>query len=373
MKKNLTKNKEEKNHFFEYFAPYMNLLGKANFVQESIIDLDRRFFGWELYMNLKQSQLTANIVKPKFKLDPLYENYICFSENQGLLKIIFKSKSYERTFTVECHQRLAESRLIRSYFIQLNSVFEKSDKCSRLNAIGTLHLIVALFTELIFEAPHLDSYMRDTKRQMMIKVNSCIKSKIGTAFTAQDVVEELGYSIQYLNKVSQDFRALSLNNFINFSKLERFRSKLIKSSQKVAALAEECGFPDVNYLIQLFKKTYFHTPHQLRKKMLSGSSDERKALNAVAGFEVLDEIKKPSSIQELSVKDKRCTLILVNLSKEPLELYWISPEYEEVPMNLLEGLERFHLGSADGHVWMLKKAGKTAYFRVGKKNCLIMF
>jgi len=41
-------------------------------------------------------------------------------------------------------------------------------------------------------------------------------------------------------------------------------------------------------------------------------------------------------------------------------------------MTLLEGLERIHLGSAEGHVWMLKNEEGTAYFKVGEKNSLIV-
>ena len=373
MKKQLQKNKEEKDLFFKHIKPYLLKLNEAIFFESEESKFERKSFGWAIYLSFQQSNLTVNIVEPKHTLDFTHDSYIRLTENLGFLKIKIQAKSFERTFDIECHQRLSESRQIRGYFSEINQCIKDDTEYSRIKASGLINLLIGVFAELIFEGPHLDSYFRDTKRQMMIKVNGSIRDKIGTPFSAQDVVEELGYSIQYLNKVSQDFRALSLNNFINFSKLELFRSKLVHSKEKISVISEECGFNDVNYLIQLFKKSYFVTPLQLRKKIISSSPEEGVDLNRTIGFKRLSQIDKPEYISHLSVKDKRCSLIVANLSREPLELYWVSPEKEEVPMTLLEGLERMHLGSAEGHVWMLKKGKENGYFRVGKENCLIVF
>jgi len=372
MKKKLKENKEEKDVFFRYIKPYLANLEEARFIESKESAFERSSFGWALYLYFRKSQLYVNIVEPKHTLDFSDDNYIRLTENLGILKIKIQDKDFTQTFEIECHQRLSESRQIRFYFNEMNKCIKANTEYAKMKACGLIHLLCGFFAELVFEGPHLTSYFRDTKRQMMIKINSSIRSKMGTAFSAQDVVEDLGYSIQYLNKVSQDFRALSLNNFINFSKLELFRSKLISSKEKIAEIADECGFQDVNYLIQLFKKTYFITPLQLRKKIMSASSKERIELNRISGFQMLNKINKPEKISELSVKDKRVSLIVGNLSKKPLELYWVSPEKEEVPMTLLEGLERIHLGSAEGHVWMLKNEEGTAYFKVGEKNSLIV-
>lgn len=373
MKRKLLKNKEEKDIFFKHLKPYLAMFDDAVYAESEPTGFDRKSFGWALNLSCENSQLLVNIVEPKHKLEFSGDDFIRFAENSGFLKIRIKSRDYSQNFEIECHQRLPESGQIRSYFSQLNNQIKAKNEFSAMKACGLLYLICGTFTELIFEAPHLDSYFRDSKRQMMIKVNSSIKGKMGTSFSAQDVAEELGYSIQYLNKVSQDFRALSLNNFINFSKLELFRSRLIFSREKISVLAEECGFPDVNYLIQLFKKSYFITPLQLRKKIVGSSPESRGALNKTSGFERLSQIDKPDRISELSLTDKRCTLIVANSSKETLELYWVSPAKEEVPMTLLTGLERTHIGSAEGHVWMLKRESDSGYFKVGKKNCLIVF
>ena len=373
MKKKLLKNKEEKDLFFKHIESYLSRLNEAIFFESEESRFERKSFGWALYLSFQNSKLIVNIVEPKHTLDFTHDSYIRLTENLGFLKIKIRTKSFERTFDIECHQRLRESRQIRTYFNEINECIKNDAECSKIKASGLIYLLIGVFAELIFEGPHLDSYFRDTKRQMMIKVNGSIRDKIGTPFSAQDVVEELGYSIQYLNKVSQDFRALSLNSFINFSKLELFRSKLIQSKEKISVISEECGFQDVNYLIQLFKKTYFITPLQLRKKIIGSSPEESVELNRTAGFKRLFQIDKPEHISDLSVKDKRCSLVVANLSREPLELYWVSPEKEEVPMTLLEGRERMHVGSAEGHVWMLKKGKVNGYFKVGKENCLIVF
>ena len=373
MKKKLLKNKIEKDNFLAYFQTYLDRLSGAKFSKSGEVDFDRKFFGWDLYFCLQGSELNMLLVEPRCKLQKPPENTICLSENQGLLTIKAYSESYDHTFEIECHPRLAESKMIRSYFRDLNNSLENITAFTSMKANGLVYLLSAIYTELIFDAPHLDQYLRDSKRQMMLKISSSIKGKIGTAFSAQDVVDELGYSIQYLNKVSQDFRSLSLNSYINFSKLESFRNKLVSSNEKISILAAKCGFPDVNYLIQLFKKTYSITPLQLRKKLKSSSPEQLIEMNSVSGFEVLNETGKPLEISSLSVKDKRCTLLIANSSAEPLEVYWLSPDFEEVPMTLLSGFERFHLGSAEGHCWLVRKGGSKAYYMVGKNNCLIVF
>lgn len=372
--KNNNRNVEKvKKGFLLELKAYLKELESVNILQSQEPDFSRKSFGWSLYLSSYDSQYYLSLVEPRHKLDIDHKRYICLTESQGLLKITIAADALSQTYERECHQRLSESRQVRFYFKSISDCIRNRNEWSELRIAGLVYLICSLFAELIFDAPHLDQYMRDSRRQIMIKINSSLNDKIGTSFSAQDIAEDIGYSIQYLNKVSQDFRGLSLNTYLNFYKLENFRSKLLLNKSKISELAGESGFQDVNYLIQLFKKTYALTPLRLRKKLQSSTPEERQVLHNTTGFDLLKPISKPSLIKELSVNDKRCTLVIGNLSSELLELYWISPEHEEVPMSLLPGLDRVHFGSAEGHCWMLRKGNDSAYFQVGKENCLIVF
>ncbi|MCM8538659.1 MAG: helix-turn-helix domain-containing protein [Lentisphaeraceae bacterium] len=373
MKKN-TKNVEKiKKDFLAELNAVLKGLDKSMVIPAEPSGFDRKSFGWSLYLSSTEGQNYLSVVPPRHKLETSHGNFICLSENLGLLEIKIKVAGAVHSYERECHQRLPQSGQLRSYFKSIYDCICPQNEQSQLKRTALVYMLSSLFTELVFDASHLDDYMKDPRRQMMIKINSSINARVGTAFSAQDIAEDLSYSLQHLNKISQDFRGLSLNNYINFYKLEVFRSKLLLGKDKISELAGVCGFRDVNYLIQLFKKTYFITPLQLRKQIRDSSFEGAISLHKTAGFEVLKPIAKPSFIPPLSVKDKRCSLVFGNLNSEALELYWISPEKEEVPMGLLTGLDRIHFGSVEGHVWLLRKGKRSAYFKVGKNNCLIVF
>ena len=371
MKKNLKKFELDPENFFDQLELYFNSLENVSLYISKEVSFEHNFFGWDLFLSLEKNRVKAVLAQPKYRYAPEFKNYIRFTENLGILKIRLMEKGTLHSFDRECHQRLPESSLIRSYFSNLFNCSQQGGKLGQYKIEGLIKLLCSTFAELVFEAPHLDSYMSDSRRQMMIKINSSIDTRMGTSFSAQDLVGDLDYSVQYLNKVSREFRGLSLNKYINFVRLENLRRKLIYSNLKVADLAVSNGFPDVNYFIQLFKKYYSLTPHQLRKKMKASSSPERVKLHQTSGFRLLKKIERPLQVQQLSVKDKRCTLIFANLSEELLEVYWLSPEGEQVPMRIVDKLDRIHIGSAEGHCWYLKRAEQSAYFRVDLENCLI--
>ena len=368
---NRKKNELNKNSFLVYLKSYLEASSEIDLYRAGEPGFNRKSFGWSLYMSPQENGLAIVMVEPRQKYDCTFEEFICLSENFGLLRISMKDAAVNQSFEIGCHQRLPESSQIRAYFNSLAACIGDDSELIKIKRSGLILLLSALFTELVFDATHLDAYLRDSKRLMMNKISSSVRTKMGTSFSAQDIVDDLGISVQYLNKVCRDFRGLTINNYLNFHKLEVFRSKLLYCKDGIAEMAESCGFQDVNYLIQLFKKTYFITPHQLRLKLLACSVDERAALNRTSGFESLSPLKRPASVRPLSVKDKRYTLIVANLSVEPLELYWLSPDGNEVPMTLIEGYERMHFGSAEGHYWMIRKADKISFYQIGSSNSLV--
>lgn len=363
---------DQRHIFTDYLRKITENYGDISIISLNGVDYDRNCFGWKLIVYQEGKDLRIRIFEPRSRIGPLPEEALVLTENLGLLTVRLISGDDQNVCERECHPKLPESVFIRNCFKELNKCAVDKSSLQSIKVMGWLKVLASTFIELIFDAPHLDKYLSNTKRQLMLKINRRIFQNPALCLKAGDISADLGFTVQYLNSVTSSFRGMTLNNYINFCKLEQLRLSLIRSSEKVSQLGEMYGFKDVNYLIQLFKKFYGITPLKLRKFYTSRKEISPELLHSTRGFNILSPISRPKKISQLSDKDKRCTLIVANNSRTELEIYWLSPEGEEIAMYVSEENERVHFGSAEGHCWMMVRGKSRTFYRVGRDNCIII-
>lgn len=368
----MQKNLDQRHIFTDYLRKIAESYDQISIISFNRVDYDRNCFGWKLIVYQDGKDLKINIFEPRSRIESLPSQALVLTENLGLLTVRLVDGKNQTVSERECHPKLPESIFIRNSFKELNKCAVDKSSLQSIKVMGWLKVLASTFIELIFDAPHLDKYLSNTKRQLMLKINRRIFQNPAIPLKASDISADLGFTVQYLNSVTSSFRGMTLNNYINFCKLEQLRFSLIRTSEKVSQLGADYGFNDVNYLIQLFKKFYKITPLQLRKNYTSRKEVSAEKLHGTGGFKILNPVSRPKKISQLSDKDKRCTLIVANNSKTELEIYWLSPEGEEIAMYVSEENERVHFGSAEGHCWMMLRGKARAYYRVGKENCIII-
>lgn len=368
----MKKLKLSKNFYFDTLFSFKDSFDNAIFSKSYEKSHQFKIFGWGILLTKKGPNLDVILAEPGYHINTDSDDYIYLRESVGLLKIDVKQDGQVYFAEQECHPRLPESAEYLSFFRLLNRCLESNTKSSSLKAVGILYLLSSTYAELVFFTLHLEKQSSNTKRQINIKINSAIKERIGSVFSAHDISSDLGFTIQYLNKVLNEFRGMSLNNYINLYKMENFRHNLLSTKESISALVQKAGYSDSANFIQSFKKTYFVTPLQLRKQILRASKRDRLDLQRTKGFSAIAPLKEIFYTPGRKSKEQRCSLIICNLSEsDTLELYWLSPNEDEIPTALIPGLSRIHMGTAKDHCWKLKRDQEVAYFRIGGQNSII--
>jgi len=83
---------------------------------------------------------------------------------------------------------------------------------------------------------------------------------------ADQIVDQLKMSADYLNKVFREQRTCSISEFITQTRLNEARELLINSNINVNEIAERIGFVNAKYLFKVFKKNFGVTPRDFRLK-----------------------------------------------------------------------------------------------------------
>ncbi len=93
---------------------------------------------------------------------------------------------------------------------------------------------------------------------------------IHTNFTEKIYIDEIaaliGYSKSYFEKLFKAYTGKTPSEYIVMYRLNMAEKMLCDTEQSVLDIAENCGFSNISYFIRAFKKVYFKTPHQYRKK-----------------------------------------------------------------------------------------------------------
>ena len=120
------------------------------------------------------------------------------------------------------------------------------------------------FQYMLYEIIRREQPKEDEKNVEILK--RYIESNYCLELDNQKLAELYGTSVSYL---CREFRAqyqISPMAYVNDLRVEKARRMLVSSRKKVAVIALECGFSNVEYFCYVFKKYEQCTPLQYRKK-----------------------------------------------------------------------------------------------------------
>ena len=93
-----------------------------------------------------------------------------------------------------------------------------------------------------------------------------MNKNIGRRLTRESIAGQLGVAGDYLSRIFKQEMGLTLWDYLTTLRLERARTMLLQTGERVVAVAESCGFDDASYFNRVFKKHYGLTPSALRLK-----------------------------------------------------------------------------------------------------------
>ncbi|WP_187433965.1 response regulator transcription factor [Paenibacillus methanolicus] len=83
------------------------------------------------------------------------------------------------------------------------------------------------------------------------------------------VAQRFYYNASYFSILFKNHFGVSFTDFLVKSRMQRARSLLLQSDQKVADIAKAVGYKDGKYFNKVFKKTFLHSPDEFRRTFTS--------------------------------------------------------------------------------------------------------
>ncbi|MFC4101615.1 response regulator transcription factor [Paenibacillus xanthanilyticus] len=77
------------------------------------------------------------------------------------------------------------------------------------------------------------------------------------------------YNASYFSILFKNHFGVSFTDFLVKTRMQRARSLLLQSDQKIADIAKAVGYKDIKYFNKVFKKTFLHSPDEFRRTFTS--------------------------------------------------------------------------------------------------------
>lgn len=140
-----------------------------------------------------------------------------------------------------------------------NEMIEHDDN-ALLSMAGLLHVFSVLLRYTQPNAAHED-YANSLNRSSLREVIRWTEENFSQPIQLSTVADRLGYSKYYF---CSRFKALTGTTYIHYLNTVRISHayKLLSGGASVTEAGNACGFTDISYFIQMFKKMYGVTPKQ---------------------------------------------------------------------------------------------------------------
>ncbi len=135
-------------------------------------------------------------------------------------------------------------------------------------AVQLLQLLLRLFEKYAMPLKEQGSY----NREMLEKGLEYIHEHFNEQIDVDAVADYSGYSKYYFCRRFKELTGCTVNTYINMQRVSRAKELLSCPGMRVNDVAAECGFNNVPYFSQIFKKYVRRSPSEYRKRKKSQPS-----------------------------------------------------------------------------------------------------
>lgn len=105
------------------------------------------------------------------------------------------------------------------------------------------------------------------------KIKHYIMQNLHKDISLADIASHFGYTKQYVIRVFKKSYFVTPARFIIAERLEHAKMYLAETTLKINEIAEKCGFSDANYFSRMFRNSYSISPHKYRRQTVG--TDEK--------------------------------------------------------------------------------------------------
>lgn len=134
-----------------------------------------------------------------------------------------------------------------------------------LFAVGTIYEIIGG----LYKYCQLDSQMVYKEDEAFRAVLDYVNNHFGEHISAKDISERFGYNETYFCRRFKAITGITVMKYIQILRMEEAQRCLRSTDDEIGSIAWECGYADISYFSNCFKKYCGYTPTQFRRKYRS--------------------------------------------------------------------------------------------------------
>ena len=117
-------------------------------------------------------------------------------------------------------------------------------------------------------ADYLSQLRKNVSRGVLSMVEREVKENFASNITLKSLSEKYYVNSAYLGQLFRKKYGQSFKDYLNNYRMEQAADYLIHTDKKIAQIAEEVGYRDLDYFVNRFIQVKGCTPAKFRKKML---------------------------------------------------------------------------------------------------------
>ena len=122
-----------------------------------------------------------------------------------------------------------------------------------------MHLGFILDTDNTVGLGKLGALKNDIHGHNLRKVILCTEQHLGEKISLQNAANLVGYEKHYFCNKFKNLTGISYMNYVNNLRIQ-YACELLTKGETASSVCEQCGFDNLSYFIQLFKKITGTTP-----------------------------------------------------------------------------------------------------------------
>lgn len=167
--------------------------------------------------------------------------------------------------------------IVKTKSREFHSLFKKIYSEYTNREIGYQHIIRAQLTELIIQLfreirkqqPHFTQPHQELVEKAIKHMNDNYKSRINL----EDIVSDMFVSKNYFRQIFKKVTGVSVSTYIQHLRINEARRLLENDMESsVSKIANKCGYNDMKFFYQAFKKTVGMTPTEYRQAKMKNTN-----------------------------------------------------------------------------------------------------
>ncbi len=145
----------------------------------------------------------------------------------------------------------------------LQSLFESFEK--RLNTSGTIADLISIFLESLQRLLALSLKPAQTSQTFRFEmVRKYINQNFSQDLKLENVARENGFSISVLGRGFKKITGMGFSAYLRKVRIEKAGELLSSTALPIAQVSQECGFNNLQYFFDVFKRSTGKTPQEFR-------------------------------------------------------------------------------------------------------------